>query len=84
MEQAENEEVFTPLDAAKEQRLRFRRADVEVLSGDLDVRGVGKKARVRIEGRVYDVYGTACDLPRCECDAYIVPVTEPEGEALAP
>lgn len=72
------EQVFTPLTADRQTRLRFKRSDVVVLSGDLDVRGLGKKARVRIESVVYDVYGCACDLPGCECDAYIVPV---EGHA---
>jgi hypothetical protein len=65
---------FTPLDASRSKRLEFKRADVVVLSGNLDVRGVGKKARVQIGSTVYDVYGSACDLPGCQCDAYIVPV----------
>jgi hypothetical protein len=65
---------FTPLDATRTRRLELKRSDVTVLSGSLDVRGVGKKARVRIGSTVYDVYGAACDLPNCQCDAYIVPV----------
>jgi hypothetical protein len=68
------EPVFTPVDPTKPRRLRFRLADVEVLHGDLDGHGLGKKAQVRIHGVVYDVYGKACDLPCCQCDAYIVRV----------
>jgi hypothetical protein len=67
---------FTPLDASRSGRLEFRRSDVTVLGGSLDTRGVGKKARVRIGSVVYDVYGCACDLPHCQCDAYIVPVRQ--------
>lgn len=76
-----DEPVFTPLDAARSKRLRFKLADVIVLSGNLDVRGVGKKARVRIGSTVYDVYGCACDLPHCQCDAYIMPVQGQEAVA---
>jgi hypothetical protein len=72
--------VFTPLDATRTKRLRFKRSDVTVLSGSLDVRDIGKKAHVRIDSVVYDVYGCACDLPHCQCDAYIVPVG-PEAAA---
>jgi hypothetical protein len=73
-----DEPVFTPLDATRSKRLRFKLADVVVLSGDLDVQGVGKKARVRIGSTVHDVFGAACDLPGCHCDAYIVPVRQQE------
>lgn len=78
MQQAINEKqaepVFTPLTADRKTRLHFRLSDITVLSGDLDIRGVGKKARVRIGSTEYDVCGCACDLPGCECDAFIVPV----------
>ena len=67
--------LFTPLDATKHTRLQFKLSDVVVLSGDLDIRRIGKKARVRIGETVYDVYGCACDLPGCRCDAYIKPVS---------
>lgn len=69
-----NSLLFTPLDANRSKRLEFKQSDVTVLSGSLDIRGVGKKARVRIDGVMYDVYGWACDLPGCQCDAYMVPV----------
>ena len=72
----EREAVFTPLTADRRTRLRFKLSDVVVLNGNLDVRGLGKKARVRIGATVYDVYGCACDLPNCQCDAYIVPVQQ--------
>ena len=75
------EPVFTPLSADKKTRLHFKLSDVTVLSGDLDVRGVGKKAQVRIGLADYDVYGCACDLPGCQCDAFIVPVGQPEVSA---
>ena len=65
---------FTPLDASRSKRLEFKRSAVVVLSGSLDVPGVGQKARVRIGSAEYDVYGCACDLPGCQCDAYMVPV----------
>jgi hypothetical protein len=76
----QTEPVFTPLAADRKTRLCFKQSDVIVLSGSLDVRGVGKKARVRIGADMYDVYGCACDLPGCECDAYIVSVP-PEAAA---
>lgn len=72
--------VFTPLDATRRKRLRFDLSNVTVLDGDLDVRCIGKKARVRIGTIVYDVYGCACSLPGCQCDAYIKPV---QGEVAA-
>lgn len=72
--------VFTPLAADKKTRLRFKLSDVTVLSGDLDVRGLGKQARIRIGSDEYDVYGCACDLPHCECDAYVV-LVRPEVAA---
>lgn len=68
------EPVFTPLTADRATRLRFKRSDVTVLSGSLDVRGLGKRARVRIGLLECDVYGCACSLPHCQCDAYIVPI----------
>lgn len=74
--ESQDERFFTPLDATRSQRLEFKRSDVVVLSGDLDVRRLGKKARVRIGADIYDVYGCACSLPRCQCDAYIVPVQQ--------
>jgi hypothetical protein len=75
--------VFTPLDATHTKRLRFSLADVVVLSGDLDIRSVGKMARVRIDEVEYDVYGCSCDLEGCNCDAYIVPVEQREGKKRA-
>ena len=66
--------VFTPLDATRNKRLCFKLSDVVVLNGDLDIREIGKKARVRIGTEVYDVYGHPCDLEGCNCDAYIKPV----------
>lgn len=66
-----DERPFTPLDSTRTKRLRFDIADVEVVSGNLNVRGLGKKARVRIAGKLYDVIGAACGLPGCQCDAYI-------------
>jgi hypothetical protein len=80
MERSEPEagpgEVFTPLDVTRRRRLQFRLAEVTVLSGDLDERGTGKKTRVRIRGRVYDVIGCPCDLPGCNCDVYLRPVLD--------
>jgi hypothetical protein len=70
------DEVFTPLDALQQHRLRFNMSDVEVLAGDLDERKLGLKARVCIAGVVYRVFGASCDLYGCNCDAFIVPVGE--------
>lgn len=64
-------EVFTPLNESKTKRLAFDRADVEVRSGDLDKRGYGWKARVKIDSKEYEVYGFSCSLPSCACDAYL-------------
>ncbi len=74
------EGLFTPLAADRKTRLHYKMSDVTVLSGDLDVRRLGKKAHVRIGVAEYDVYGCACDLPGCQCDAYIV-TARPEGAA---
>jgi hypothetical protein len=69
------ERVFTPLHESQFWRLRFSRADVLLLDGDLDTRVCGLKARVQIGDAVYDVYGCPCDLENCNCDAYIVHVS---------
>jgi hypothetical protein len=78
LEMSERPGYFTPLDATRSKRLRFKWSEVTVLSGNLDVRGLGKKGQIRIGSTMYDVYGLACDLPRCQCDAYIVPVRQQE------
>lgn len=64
-------EVFTPLNYERTKRLRFDMSDVEVVSGDLNVRKRGKKAVVRINDKLYAVHGISCGLPNCNCDAYI-------------
>jgi hypothetical protein len=71
--QDSGERVVTPLDVSG-RRLRFQLSDVVILSGALDVRKLGKQARVRIGASVYGVYGCPCDLEDCNCDAYMVPV----------
>lgn len=72
---------FTPLDALRCERLGFMLARVEVLSGTLDTRSPGMQARVRIDDKLYDVFGYPCELEGCYCDAYIVPV--PGAEVAA-
>jgi hypothetical protein len=67
----DEQEVFTPLDGPHGKRLRFRQSEVIVLSGDLDTRRLGKKAQVLIDQMIFDVYGCACDLEGCNCDAYL-------------
>lgn len=62
---------FTPLNETRTERLSFSMESVTVLSGDLDVRGYGKRAVVKIDGKTYNVYGAACSLPSCACDAFI-------------
>ncbi|MBK3559775.1 hypothetical protein JHN55_25265 [Streptomyces sp. MBT56] len=74
-------EVFTPLNADRTKRLTFDAKDVEVLSGDLNVRGLGKKAVVRINGRTYQVYGASCSFPQCACDAFIREIDKQEPAA---
>lgn len=64
-------EVFTPMDEYRSMRYRFNKEDVEFLPGYDDRRGLGKKGQVRIEGKLYDVFGAACELGGCQCDAYI-------------
>ena len=76
----QDEAVFTPLAADRRTRLHFKMSDVTVLRGDLDVRGIGWHARVRIGSAEYDVFGCACDLPNCQCDAYLV-TARPEAAA---
>ena len=64
------QEIFTPRNEAH-QRLRFLKSEVEFLPGYKDERGLGLKGKVRIKGVLYNVYGAACDAPRCQCDAVI-------------
>ncbi len=67
--------VFTPLNSSRTQRLRFNAEDVKTISGNPFVRKLGKKAVVEIKGKRYQVYGAACSLPQCVCDAYIKELT---------
>ncbi len=66
--------LFTPWDKRKVERLKFKREDVHVICGDMGVRREGLNAVVRIKNQVYAVYGMACSLPNCMCDAYIKPI----------
>lgn len=65
--------VFTPMDEHRNKRLSFPAAEVKVISGNLNIRRRGKKAVVSIYGKMYDVFGLACGLPNCTCDAKIIP-----------
>ena len=65
-------EVFTPLNEHKTKRLKFNMSDIELVSGSLNVRKLGKKAVVKIKGQEYSVFGLPCNLENCNCDAYIV------------
>jgi len=67
-------DVFTPLNPDRTKRLKFSRDEVKVLSGTIDRRGIGKHAEVEIQGIKYAVYGAACDLPNCQCDAVLKPL----------
>lgn len=69
-------DVFTPMNASRTERLSFPRSEVRVLSGNLNARRLGKTAVVEIHGARYQVYGISCGLPRCQCDARIVPITK--------
>ena len=69
-----NINVFTPLTEDRSKRLRFNRDSVQVIKGTLGNRELGYKATVEIYGTLYKVYGTECDLPNCNCDAYVVRV----------
>ena len=65
---------FTPI---SEEGVRLE-MDVEVLSGDPFTRGLGFKGVVadKKTGRRYKVYGAACNLPHCQCDAKVKEITE--------
>lgn len=79
------EQLFTPLDETRTKRLRFKRSEVTFLPGYNHGRGVHKKGDVIIGNTRYTVYGAACDLPNCKCDAYIVPhklVTTSDGRVV--
>jgi hypothetical protein len=64
--------LFTPRSENGE-RLSFPAEKVKVLSGSIDHRGAGIKAIIEIDGKRYKVRGAACGLPRCMCDAVLVP-----------
>ena len=64
-------DVCTPMNEQRTERLRFNASDVKVLSGNIDQRGLGYHGTVAIKGKLYKVYGKSCDLPHCQCDAYI-------------
>jgi hypothetical protein len=65
------ENVFTPREYGTNKRLRFNRDDVEILDGNLNQRGLGLKAIVRINNETYKVLGRSCGVPNCQCDAVI-------------
>lgn len=67
-------EVFTPMNEDRTMRLNFPRSEVNVIEGELGQRGVGLKAIVEILGKRYCVYGAPCDIPTCQCDAFIKPI----------
>jgi hypothetical protein len=68
-------DVFTPRDFYnRDVRLSFDDADVKVISGRLSTRCKGFKADVEIKGKRYRVYGAACNLPNCMCDALLKPL----------
>jgi len=69
-------DVFTPMNEQRTERLRFNAEDVKVLDGSLEQRGLGYHATVEINGKRYKVYGKSCNLPHCQCDAYIKEVEE--------
>jgi hypothetical protein len=66
-------DIFTPQSADRTFRHEFDMADVELLSGSLDTRKQGVKAKVRISGKIYKVKGVSCGLPGCNCDAVLIP-----------
>ena len=67
---------FTPLNAEQTKRLSIPIKDVEILSGELFSRGVGKKAVVKIKGKTFNVIGLSCGLPNCQCDSKLVEVAK--------
>lgn len=69
-------EVFTPLEQGRAKRLSFSIEDVNVLSGNMERRGLGLKAIVEIHGQRYKVIGRACSLPNCQCDAELIPISQ--------
>ncbi len=70
------EEVFTPLlSTDRTQRVEVPMSKVEIISGDINKRGLGKKAVVKLFGmkELFDVIGIDCSLPSCACDCYVKP-----------
>ena len=70
--------LFTPRNRDGTKRFSFQRADVIVISGDIDQRTSGFRGAVFIHGHSYRIFGAACILPDCWCDAIIDP--EPPEE----
>ncbi len=66
-----DEAVFTPINEEGTMRLNFKSSEVEVVTGDIDQRKLGLRAVVRIGGKNYKVFGKACGLLGCHCDAYL-------------
>ena len=66
--------MFTPIDSRDGLRKEFDEDEVIILDGQLHQRRLGKHARVSIRGELFNVYGRACGLPHCHCDAIIKPV----------
>ena len=64
-------EVFTPLNSDRTERLRIAREKITLISGNLYVRGPGKKAVISVDGKMFQVVGISCGLPHCACDALI-------------
>lgn len=70
----ELEPIFTPMNEARTERLRFKISDVSVVSGSLDTRERGPKAIVEIDNIRYEVIGIPCDLDGCDCDAMLAEI----------
>jgi len=67
---------FTPMLGKKRVKMRIRPADEKKVTRGLGYKGIIQDLET---GKSYKLYGKACSLPGCECDAKIVPVKEKKG-----
>jgi hypothetical protein len=70
----QNQGVFTPRDKLTGERYRMM-LSVE-RRANLRSHGLGYRGTVQdqLTGKWWRVYGAACSLPRCQCDAVVVEV----------
>jgi len=62
--------VFTPILGNRRVKMELSKEDREKITRGLGFKGIVTNT---LNGRKYKVYGKACGLPGCQCDALAVP-----------